>query len=68
MNIVASELRQHASSVDLMRPQIDAMHVSRSKLVVLASLGLFTLWVLGRAMEAGITWVVMHFLNIKLSP
>ena len=39
--------------------------MSRTRLAVLASIGLVTLWLIGRMIEAGLSWVIEHFLNMK---
>ena len=42
-----------------------SMPMTRTRLAVLASVGLVTLWVIGRVIEAGFSWVITHFLNLK---
>jgi dsDNA-specific endonuclease/ATPase MutS2 len=63
---ISKELRDHAAAVASMRTagsQIDAM--SRSKLALLASVGLVALWIIGHAIEAGLTWLVGYLLKAK---
>jgi hypothetical protein len=45
------KLEQHGNSVS-------ALQVSRGKLMTLASVGLLTLWLVGRAIEAALQWAV----------
>jgi hypothetical protein len=77
---LTSELRDHAAAVsriqaaeakkleirDARAAASDvSAQMSRNRLVALAGLGLLTLWIVGRLLEAGMTWMVGHFLGMK---
>ena len=47
------------------QPQISALQVSRSRIAVLASIRTAGLWVVGRAVEAGLGWMVEKLLKMK---
>jgi hypothetical protein len=44
-------------------PQIGAM--SRGRMMALATVGLVTLWIIGRVLESAFSWLIAHFLNMK---
>ena len=58
------ELREHAEAVSLIRPQVAALQVGRTRLLLLASVGLLAIFVVGRALETalqtGMTWIFNH--------
>lgn len=62
---LTKELRQQALTVSGMQPQISSLQVSRTRLATLASLGLLTLWFVGRALEYGAQWLIEHLFKIK---
>jgi hypothetical protein len=52
------KLDQHAAAVEMMRPAVAALEVSRSKLAAWASLGFAGLVVLGWIVEASVKWAI----------
>src|SRR5580692_12865889 len=62
---LAAKLDQHAESVELIRPTVAALELSRSKLATFASVG-FTVavlagWVVEAAVKWAVGWVLSHF-------
>lgn len=59
-----AKLDDHARTVATMRPQIDGLQASRAKLLALASIGLIAIFVIGRAIESGLSlalgWIINH--------
>ena len=47
------------------RPPAEIGGMSRGRLALLASIGLVTLWIIGRLIEAGFSWLITHLLNMK---
>lgn len=54
---LTTKLQEHADAVSNMKPEIRDLKISRGRLAALASVGLLALWVIGRALEAGISSV-----------
>jgi hypothetical protein len=52
------KLDQHAGVVDMMRPAIAALELSRSKLAAWATIGFASVVVFGWIVEVGVKWVV----------
>jgi hypothetical protein len=52
------KLDQHTTAVDMMRPAIAALELSRSKLVVWATIGFASVAVFGWIVEAIVKWAV----------
>jgi post-segregation antitoxin (ccd killing protein) len=52
------KLDQHAAAVEMMRPSVAALEVSRSKLAAWASIGFAGVVVLGWIVEATVKWAV----------
>jgi len=59
------KLDQHAAAVEMLRPAVAALEVSRSRLVALASLGFAGVVVFGWIVEAVVKWasgrILEHF-------
>jgi hypothetical protein len=55
---VAAKLGQHAESVEMIRPTIAALELSRSKLATWASLGFAVAVLAGWVVEAAFKWAV----------
>jgi post-segregation antitoxin (ccd killing protein) len=55
---LARKLDQHAAAVEMMRPSVAALEVSRSKLAAWASIGFAGVVVLGWIVEATVKWAV----------
>lgn len=60
--LVAEVKRQVTITPPAPLPQVQA---SRGKLYALASIGLVTLWLLGRLIESGVGWAFTKLLNMK---
>lgn len=62
---LAEKIDKHATSVELIRPTVAALELSRSKLATWASIGLAAVVLLGWIVEAGVkwtvTWTLSHF-------
>jgi septal ring factor EnvC (AmiA/AmiB activator) len=52
------DVREQGEKLDQHANSVSALQVSRGRLVGLASVGLLALWLIGRAIEAGLQWVV----------
>jgi hypothetical protein len=52
------KLDQHAAAVEIMRPAIAALEMSRSKLATYASIGFAGIVVLGWIVEAAVKWAI----------
>lgn len=77
---LTGELRHHAATVSRIqaaeakaierrsaeRAATEATsEMSRNRLMALAAVGLLAIWLVGRLLEAGLTWMVGHFLGMK---
>lgn len=60
---LTKKLDQHAAAVEMMRPTIAALELSRSKLAAWATIGFAGLVVFGWVVEASIKWVVGWLLS-----
>lgn len=60
---LAAKLDKHAAAVELIRPTVAALVLSRSKFATLASIGLVAVLVLGWVVEGGIKWLVAATLS-----
>lgn len=60
---VASKLDQHAASVEMIRPTVAALELSRSKLATWASIGFAVIVLAGWIVEAAIKWAVARALS-----
>ena len=65
IDALTRELKVHALSVQGIQPQISALQVSRSRMALLASIGLLVLWGVGRGIEAGLGWMIEKLLRMK---
>lgn len=54
---LAQKLDRHAASVEMIRPAVAALELSRSKLATWASLGFAAVVVLGWIAEAAVKWM-----------
>jgi hypothetical protein len=52
------KLDRHAAAVDLLRPAVAALELSRSKLATLASIGFAGVVVFGWIVEAAVKWAI----------
>jgi hypothetical protein len=55
---LAEKIDKHATSVELIRPTVAALELSRSKLATWASIGFAAVVLLGWIVEAGVKWIV----------
>jgi hypothetical protein len=55
---LAQKLDKHAASVDMIRPTVAALELSRSKLATWASIGLAAVVLLGWVAEAAVKWLI----------
>jgi hypothetical protein len=55
---LTEKLDRHASAMDVMRPAVAALEVSRSKLAAWASLGFAVMVVFGWIIEATVKWAM----------
>jgi hypothetical protein len=60
---LAEKLDRHAAAVEMIRPTVAALEVSRSKLATWGSLGLVAFIVLGWLIEAGAKFAVERILS-----
>jgi len=60
---LAEKLDKHAAAVDMIRPTVAALELSRSKLTTWASLGVAAFVVLGWLVESGVKWAVDRVLS-----
>ena len=62
---LAAKLDQHAESVEMIRPTVAALELSRSKLATWASVGfagaVLAGWVLEALVKWAVSWVLSHF-------
>jgi prefoldin subunit 5 len=55
---LSEKLDRHAASVEMIRPTVAALELSRSKLATWATVGLATIVVFGWLVEAALKWLV----------
>lgn len=55
---LAQKLDRHAEAVEMMRPAVAALELSRSKLAVWASIGFVSFVVFGWVVEGTVKWMV----------
>jgi prefoldin subunit 5 len=60
---LAAKIDQHAASVELIRPTVAALELSRSKLATWASIGFAVAVLAGWIMEAAVKWAVGRALS-----
>jgi prefoldin subunit 5 len=60
---LSAKLDYHAASVELIRPTVAALELSRSKLATWASIGFAVAVLAGWIMEAGVKWAVSRALS-----
>ena len=60
---LGQNLDKHAAAVEVIRPTVAALALSRSRLATWASIGLAAVVVLGWIVEAGIKWSVSYLLS-----
>ena len=60
---LTQKLDQHAAAVEMMRPTVAALELSRSKLAAWASIGFAGVVVLGWMVEGAIKWAVAWTLS-----
>jgi len=60
---LAEKLDRHAASVEMIRPTVAALELSRSKLATWASLGFAAVVVFGWLIEATLKWAVERVLS-----
>jgi hypothetical protein len=60
---LGQKLDNHAAAVEVIRPTVAALALSRSRLATWASIGLAAVVVLGWIIEAGIKWAVSYLLS-----
>lgn len=62
---LTQKLDQHAAAVEMLRPAVAALELSRSKLAALASIGFAGVivfgWIVEAAVKALVTWAWSHF-------
>ena len=62
---LTEKLDQHAAAVEMMRPVVAALELSRSKLATWATIGLagvvFFGWVLEAAVKWAVSWAISHW-------
>jgi prefoldin subunit 5 len=60
---LAAKLDLHAESVELIRPTVAALELSRSKLATFASVGFAVAVIAGWVVEGAVKWMVNWFLS-----
>jgi hypothetical protein len=60
---LGQKLDKHAAAVEVIRPTVAALALSRSRLATWASIGLAAVVILGWIVEAGIKWSVSYLLS-----
>lgn len=60
---LGQKLDKHAAAVEVIRPTVAALALSRSRLATWASIGLAAALVLGWVVEAGVKWAVSALLS-----
>lgn len=63
LRALAAKLDQHAASVEMIRPTVAALELSRSKLATWASIGFAVAVLAGWVIEAAIKWAVGRILS-----
>jgi predicted RNase H-like nuclease (RuvC/YqgF family) len=62
---LTQKLDRHAEAVELLRPAVAALELSRSKLAALASIGFAGVaifgWIVEAAIKWAVTWTLSHF-------
>jgi prefoldin subunit 5 len=65
LRALAAKLDRHAEQVEMIRPTVAALELSRSKLATWASLGFAVAvlagWVVEAAVKWAVAWVLSHF-------
>jgi hypothetical protein len=65
MRALAEKIDQHAAAVEMIRPAVAALELSRSKLATFASIGLAAVVILGWVLEAivkgALAWIFSHY-------
>ncbi len=60
---LSAKLDLHAAAVEMIRPTVAALELSRSKLATLASIGFAIAILAGWVVEAGVKWSVQRLLE-----
>jgi prefoldin subunit 5 len=60
---LAAKLDLHAASVEMIRPTVAALELSRTKLATFASIGFAVAVLAGWIVEAAVKWIVAWFLS-----
>jgi uncharacterized protein involved in exopolysaccharide biosynthesis len=60
---LSAKLDLHAASVEMIRPTVAALELSRSKLAIWASIGFAVAVMAGWVVEAGVKWSVQRLLE-----
>jgi hypothetical protein len=60
---LSAKIDLHAASVELIRPTVAALELSRSKLAVWASIGFAVAVMAGWMVEAGVKWITQRLLD-----
>jgi len=60
---LGQKLDKHAAAVEVIRPTVAALALSRSRLASFASIGVAAVVVLGWIIEAGVKWMFSNFLS-----
>ena len=60
---LTQKLDQHAAAVEMLRPAVAALELSRSKLAAVASIGVAGVVVFGWIVEAAVKWVLARALS-----
>jgi hypothetical protein len=63
LRALAAKLDLHAASVEMIRPTVAALEMSRSKLATVASIGFAVAVLAGWVVEAAIKWAVARVLS-----
>jgi hypothetical protein len=60
--VLTQKIDQHAAAVEMLRPAVAALELSRSKLAAWASIGLAGVVVFGWVLEAAVKWALTRTL------
>jgi len=60
---LTQKLDRHAAAVEMLRPAVAALELSRSKLAALASIGFVGVVVFGWIVEAAVKWALARILS-----
>ena len=60
---LAEKLDRHAAAVDVLRPTVAALELSRSRLAAFASIGFAAVVLFGWIIEAAVRWAVTRVLS-----